>query len=129
MMWLTLATIFLMSVALTSLAIGLGALFPNFKEDNPAWIANGLGGTLNIVLSMLYIGGVIAMMAVPVFLYYTDPDVRCGGSTGCRTRDCLSFSTFWPPWRRCGWGFGHGAGWNFNCDLPLDFIPVLFLLS
>ena len=40
--------------ALTGLAIGLGALFPNFKEDNPARIVSGFGGTLNFLVGMAY---------------------------------------------------------------------------
>lgn len=52
---LSLGTILMMSLGLNSLAIGLGALMPNFQEDNPARIANGLGGTVNIVASMLYV--------------------------------------------------------------------------
>ncbi|GAB4319657.1 MAG: hypothetical protein Kow0059_13770 [Candidatus Sumerlaeia bacterium] len=76
MLGLSLATVLLMSVALTSLAVGLGALFPDFREDNPARIANGLGGTLNVVLSLIYIGAVIAMLAWPVFLYYTNQQAR-----------------------------------------------------
>jgi len=35
-----------MCFSLISLCVGLGALFPNFKEDNPAQIVSGFGGTL-----------------------------------------------------------------------------------
>lgn len=52
---LSIGTIIVMSMGLNSLAIGLGALMPNFQEDNPARIANGLGGTVNIMASMLYV--------------------------------------------------------------------------
>ena len=54
-------TILALSLGLTSLAVGLGAMTPNFREDNPARIANGLGGTMNVVLSLLYVGGVLAL--------------------------------------------------------------------
>jgi ABC-2 type transport system permease protein len=67
----SLGTIFLMSFALTSLAVGLGALTPNFREDNPARIANGLGGTLDVILSLIYLGLVIALEAIPVYLHET----------------------------------------------------------
>ena len=40
-----------MSGALCGLAVGLGALFPNFKEDNPSKIVSGFGGTLCLVAS------------------------------------------------------------------------------
>ena len=39
-----LLTVAVLSLGLSSLAVGLGALMPNFSEDNPARIANGLGG-------------------------------------------------------------------------------------
>jgi ABC-2 type transport system permease protein len=61
--------VLLLSLGLTSLAVGLGAMFPEMKEDNPARIANGLGGTLNIVLSLFYLGVVLLMEAVPAYLY------------------------------------------------------------
>lgn len=64
-------TVFLMSFGLTSLAVGLGAATPSFKEDNPARIANGLGGTLNVILSLIYITLVIALQVTPAFLANT----------------------------------------------------------
>ena len=40
---------------LSGLAVGLGSLYPNFHEDNPARIVSGMGGTLNFLLSMAYL--------------------------------------------------------------------------
>lgn len=57
---LSLITVMTLTIGLTSLSVGFGAIFPNFQQDNPARIANGLGGTLNIVLSLFYITAVIA---------------------------------------------------------------------
>lgn len=68
---LSLATVVAMSFALTSISIGLGALTPNFKEDNPARIANGMGGTMNVFLSLIYVGLVIAIEVWPAFLLAT----------------------------------------------------------
>jgi len=42
----------LVCVALTGLAVGMGALFPNFKESNPSKIVSGFGGTLTLILSI-----------------------------------------------------------------------------
>ena len=53
-----------MTFTLTGLAIGLGALYPNFKEDNPSKIVSGFGGTLCLVLSFLYILGSVLLLAV-----------------------------------------------------------------
>ena len=45
--------------ALAGLAVGLGSLYPNFDEDNPARIVSGMGGTLNFLLSMGYLALVV----------------------------------------------------------------------
>lgn len=55
----------LMSASLSGLSVGLGALFPNFKEDNPSKIVSGFGGTLCLVVSFLYISVFIALVALP----------------------------------------------------------------
>lgn len=54
-----------MSAALSGLAVGLGALFPNFKEDNPSKIVSGFGGTLCLVASFIYITLFVALAALP----------------------------------------------------------------
>jgi ABC-2 type transport system permease protein len=53
-----------MTFTLTGLAIGLGALYPNFKEDNPSKIVSGFGGTFCLVLSFIYIAGSVTMLAI-----------------------------------------------------------------
>jgi ABC-2 type transport system permease protein len=53
-----------MTFTLTALAMGLGALFPNFREDNPTKIVSGFGGTLCLVLSFLYIVGSVTLLAL-----------------------------------------------------------------
>ena len=64
---LSAGTIVLMSFGLTSLSVGLGAITPDFREDNPARIANGFGGTMNVVLSLIYIGSIISFELFPVY--------------------------------------------------------------
>jgi ABC-2 type transport system permease protein len=49
------AVITVMTFALNGLAVGLGVLFPNLKENNPNKIVSGFGGTLCFVLSSIYI--------------------------------------------------------------------------
>ncbi len=51
----TIYTIVCANFALAGLAVGLGSLYPNFEEDNPARIVSGMGGTLNFLLSVAYI--------------------------------------------------------------------------
>ena len=48
-------SIVLANLTLAGLAVGLGSLYPNFEEDNPARIVSGMGGTLNFLLSVGYI--------------------------------------------------------------------------
>lgn len=60
--------IVLMSVALSGLSAGLGALFPNFKEDNPSKIVSSFGGTLCLVASFVYNTIFVALLAVPDIL-------------------------------------------------------------
>jgi ABC-2 type transport system permease protein len=54
------------TLALSGLAVGLGALYPNFQEENPSRIVSGLGGTLNFVLSLGFILVVAAAQAAAV---------------------------------------------------------------
>lgn len=56
-----------MSFTLNALALGLGALYPNFREENPSKIVSGFGGTLCLVLSFIYIVGMVGLMAVTSF--------------------------------------------------------------
>jgi len=53
-----------MTFSLTGLAVGLGVLYPNFKEENPSKIVSGFGGTFCLVLSFLYILGSVILLAI-----------------------------------------------------------------
>jgi ABC-2 type transport system permease protein len=53
------------AAALCGLAVGLGALFPNLKEDNPSKIVSGFGGTLCLVISFSYIVVYVSLVAMP----------------------------------------------------------------
>ena len=58
------AAIAVMTLTLNGLAVGVGVLFPNFKEDNPSKIVSGFGGTFCLVLSFLYILGSVTLLAM-----------------------------------------------------------------
>jgi ABC-2 type transport system permease protein len=66
--WISMLAVFIMALGLTSLSVGIGAIVPDFKEDNPARIANGIGGTLNVLLSLAYIAFSVALMAFPAVM-------------------------------------------------------------
>jgi ABC-2 type transport system permease protein len=52
-----------MAFTLNGLAIGLGAIYPNLKEDNPGKIVSGFGGTFCLVISFVYIVGSVILLA------------------------------------------------------------------
>lgn len=60
----------LLCVGLAGLSVGLGAMLPDFHEQSPSKIAAGFGGTLNLVLSALYIMAVVLMSALPCHFYF-----------------------------------------------------------
>ena len=53
-----------MTFTLSALATGVSALFPNFREENPAKIVSGFGGTLCLVVSFLYIVLSVTLLAM-----------------------------------------------------------------
>ncbi|GIW87282.1 MAG: hypothetical protein KatS3mg108_1606 [Isosphaeraceae bacterium] len=59
---------------LAAISVGMGALLPDLRQDDPSKIAAGLGGTLNLVLSLIYIACVITLLAVPAPWYLPDLD-------------------------------------------------------
>lgn len=75
---LSLLTVFTVSMGLSALAVGLGASMPNFNEDNPSRIANGVGGTLNAVLSLTYIGLTLTLEAPWVHSFLVPSAVQEG---------------------------------------------------
>ena len=68
-LFLSMANIFAVSFALTGLAIGIGALIPNFKSDNPSQIAVGPGGVLYMLLSFIYLALMFGIQVRPVWYH------------------------------------------------------------
>ncbi len=69
MMILSFFSILLMSIALTSLSVGMGAVFPRFEESNPGRIASSMGGMITTVLSLVYVGLMVIILALPTYHY------------------------------------------------------------
>jgi ABC-2 type transport system permease protein len=63
-------TCLLLCFGLSGIAVGLGAKMPSLREQSPSRIAAGFGGTLNLVLSALYIMVVVLLTAVPCHVYF-----------------------------------------------------------
>ncbi len=62
-------TCLLLCIGLSSIAVGLGAMMPDFRETSPSKIAAGFGGTLNLVLSALYIVVIVVLTALPCHFF------------------------------------------------------------
>jgi ABC-2 type transport system permease protein len=54
---------------LSGIAVGMGARLPSLHEASPARIAAGFGGTLNLIISVLFILIVIVAAALPYHIY------------------------------------------------------------
>lgn len=62
-----------MSATVAGMSTGLGAVFIDLKQRNPAAIISSFGGTLNLVLSLVYMFGVIIPFAA-IFHVHTQSD-------------------------------------------------------
>jgi ABC-2 type transport system permease protein len=62
-------TCLLLCMGLSGIAVGLGAKMPDLREESPSKIAAGFGGTLNLVISAIYIVVVVMLTALPSHFY------------------------------------------------------------
>lgn len=58
-------TVAVLAIGLSGLSVGLGAMLANFRETDPSKIAAGFGGTLNLVVGLLFLTVVLVGMAAP----------------------------------------------------------------
>jgi len=66
---LSTGTMVMATFALTALALGFGALFPNYESDNVAEIPTSFGGLLFMMTAVGYLAGVIILEAWPVYSF------------------------------------------------------------
>jgi ABC-2 type transport system permease protein len=64
---LSTGTMVFATFALTALALGFGAVFPNYETDNVAEIPTSFGGLLYMMVAVSYLAGVILLEAWPVY--------------------------------------------------------------
>ena len=64
--WVAAGTVALLALGLTGMAVGFGALYPNFKADSAARMASGPGAILFMVIALSFVAAVIIVEAVPV---------------------------------------------------------------
>ncbi len=62
-------TCLILCLGLSGIAVGLGAMMPDLREESPSKIAAGFGGTLNLVLSAIYIVAIVLLTALPSHFY------------------------------------------------------------
>lgn len=58
-------------LGLSGISVGLGARLPNLREDDPSKIAAGFGGTLNLLVSLVFIALVVTALALPCQVYFS----------------------------------------------------------
>ncbi len=54
-----------LSLGLSGLSAGLGAVWPNFLEKDPSKIAVGYGGTLSLIIGLVFLLAVVGLASVP----------------------------------------------------------------
>lgn len=70
MQWISVATMLGLVVALVSLGLWAGAVYPRFHVENAAKISAGTGGVLYMTLCMLLIAAVVLLEAWPVYTLF-----------------------------------------------------------
>ncbi len=72
LMILSSVTILIVTITLTAMGVGLGAIYPRFNYENTAEIAAGFGGILYMILSLTYVGLTVVIEARPVYVYFRE---------------------------------------------------------
>jgi ABC-2 type transport system permease protein len=60
----------ILCLGLSGISVGLGARLPNLRETDPSKIAAGFGGTLNLLVSLVFIFAIVTSLALPCHLYF-----------------------------------------------------------
>jgi ABC-2 type transport system permease protein len=81
----------ILCMGLSGISVGLGARLPNLRETDPSKIAVGFGGTLNLLVSLVFIFAIVTALAVPCHLFFL------GQENGATTNLALSHQglRFW----------------------------------
>ncbi|MDD5686707.1 MAG: hypothetical protein PHE88_02600 [Elusimicrobia bacterium] len=70
MNYLSFITIIFISISLTGMAVGFGAMFPKLKVESISQIESSSGGMIYMIFSLFYIALVISLEAIPVRLWF-----------------------------------------------------------
>lgn len=69
-MWTGAATTAVIAVGIAGLAVGMGALMPDFKAENLAKVASGFGGVVYMACALVYLGAIVLLEAYPTWVFY-----------------------------------------------------------
>ena len=118
-------TSLLLCLGLSGIGVGLGARLPVITEQSPSRIAAGFGGTLNLVISTLFIVLVLALATLPYHVYLArqaESAYPFGGDFAPLQIAVHSWlilgsiasplSARWPRCCPCGSAYAHFAGRN-----------------
>jgi ABC-2 type transport system permease protein len=70
MIVLHMVMVLVLCLGLSGISVGLGARLPNLRESDPSKIAAGFGGTLNLLVSLVFIFSIVTALAFPCHLYF-----------------------------------------------------------
>jgi len=58
-------TVAIIALGLSGINVGLGAYMPNFRETDPSKIVVGFGGTVNMVVGLMFVVCIVGLMTLP----------------------------------------------------------------
>jgi ABC-2 type transport system permease protein len=64
--------VFLVTLGLVGLGVGLGAVYPSFNHDNISEIPAGTGGILFMTMSLGYVGLVLMLVGRPMYVHFNE---------------------------------------------------------
>lgn len=82
LMWLSYINVTLITLVITTLAIGVGAVFADFAADSPLKIAGSYGGFIYMILSGLYIVNLLALEVYPMYRFFFNRFYMTRGLSG-----------------------------------------------
>ena len=64
--------VFLLTLGLTGLGLGLGTIYPKFDHENISEISSSTGGVLFMIIALSYIGLMLMLGARPLYVYLNE---------------------------------------------------------
>jgi ABC-2 type transport system permease protein len=69
-MTVSISAAFLISLGLTGLGLGMGAIFPKFHHENVSEITAGTGGFLFMIFGLSFVGAIVVLEARPLYVHF-----------------------------------------------------------